>query len=220
MRGLARWGAREKLGAGPPQCSHMAPHSTKRSLLHPRRSAASYRQAIATAIQRRIAHNESLAIRAIIAEAGGGSTDTVREELERAAVSAGARMLHGDHVRIPAEREAALREQLRHVTSERDMLSKANAVLERALRSASQPSQVIERQVSEIERRVQEAIEKVLHEASRLRRARERGTETVVVPDATLEARYQQLVQDHARLIEKFNRLNSRYFDATGEHFD
>lgn len=198
----------------------MAAHTTKRSLQHARRSAASYRQAIASAIKRRIAHHESLAIRAIIAEAGGGSTDTVREELERAAVHAGARMLRGDQVRIPAEREAALREQLRHVTSERDTLRKANEVLEQALRSASQPSQVIERQVSDIERRVQEAIEKVLHEASRLRRVRERGTETVVVPDATLEARYNQLVQDHARLIEKFNRLNGRYFEATGEHFD
>lgn len=194
---------------------------TAKNTLHPRkRRESSFRRAIAAAIARRIASNESLSIRAVIAEAGGGSTDTVRQELERAGVDAAARMLVGDRIRSYAEREATLRAQLKHVTSERDTLSRTNALLEHAVRSAAEPSKVLEQQVADIDRRVRGAIEEMLREASRLRRVREKGSETVIVPDAVLEARYQQLVQDHARLVEKFNRLRGLHFEATGEHFE
>lgn len=185
-----------------------------------RRSASSYRQAIASAIARRISTGEPLSIRAILSEAGGGSTDTVREELQNAGQNEGARMLQGDRIRSSAEREAALRDQLKQVSAERDALRTANSILERAIRTAAEPSKILEHQVSEIERRVRGSIEEVLREAARFRRAREKGVETVIVADATLEARYQQLVQDHGHLIEKFNRLRSRFFEATGEYFD
>lgn len=168
-------------------------------------------------------YKESLAIRAIIAEAGGGSTDTVREELERAARLEAAPMVSGNKHLQPPEREAALRAQLNLVTSERDALRKGNMALEHALRRASQSQsslQVIEHQVSEIERRVQGAIKQILREAARLRRVRARSMEAVVVPDATLEARYNKLILDHARLIAKFTRLNGLYFEATGERFE
>lgn len=196
-------------------------HSLNKTLHPPRkRRESSFRPAIAAVIERRIAAQEPLAIRAIIAEAGGGSTDTVREELARAGVDAAARMLVGDRIRNYAEREASLRAQLQHVTSERDTLRQANVVLEQAVRTAAEPSKVLEQQVAEIDRRVRGAVEEMLRETARLRRARQKGTETVIVPDATLEARYQKLVHDHAVLVERFHRLRGLYFEATGEHFE
>lgn len=196
------------------------PPTDKREVARRARRAKSFRQSIASAIARRMATGEALSIRSIIAEAGGGSADTVREELAKVSAHEAARLLHGDALRSSAEREAALRDQLQRCERERATLAEANKHLVEALRASAKPSAVLEHQVAEIGAQVRGALGEVLREAARLRRMREKGSETVIVPDALLEARHQRLVQEHAALIERYQRLRTLYHEATGEFFE
>lgn len=184
------------------------------------RRAKSFRPAIASAIARRLAAGDPLAIRDIIAEAGGGSTDTVREELGRIGITEAARLLEGDAIRSYAEREAALRVQLERSSRECAALRSENALLREAIQRAAEPSKILEFQVGEIGREVREAVQELIKETIRIRRTRERGTDTVTVPDAALEARYKRLVADNGSLAAKFMTLRRVYFEATGKDFD
>lgn len=184
------------------------------------RRAGTFRQAIVSAIHRRIALSEPLTIRAILSEAGGGSTTTVRDELKKISIDEGKRFLDGDVIRSFAEREAALRGRLQDLDGEAETLRRSNEALKAALSKASEPSVVLERQVSDIGRDVRGAVQEVLREVTRIRKSRERSTETVNTVDPLAEARLQRILADHAALVEKHRKLKTLYFEATGETFD
>lgn len=192
-----------------------------------KREVKSRRAAIRKAIDRRIKNGESLAIRKILEEAGGGSTDTVREELNLASEQAATALISGHEGRNQAERESTLRERLATECSKNRALTIENQRLNSALDAAAKPSAMMLERFSHFESNMRglmetskEASGRMLLEANRLTKIQTAEARTKVEADPLTEARYARLSQDYAALVSKYEKLRSLYCEKTGEFPD
>jgi len=175
---------------------------------------------------------EPVTVAAVRADAGGGSNTTILDEIRLAAARITAAALP-EGAALPAlDRIKALTSRNRSLLDENEVL-KANLQardqtiesLRNVIDSASSPKGVLLDRVMRLEEVMRARDEKAHAETKRLidhaaaivdRMPRE-GIKRVVETDPLLERRYQALLNDHARLIARYQRLASAYFDETGK---
>jgi len=193
----------------------------------PKRQTHSLRAEIRAAIAKRIEAHQPLTIQAIKTDVGGGSSDTIRQELNLAMEENANRVLRGHAARNHAEREEALRAQLAQAQAANSGLMAEIEALRRALTSAAEPSEMMLQRFSTFEsdlryhlRTTGNAAARMIKEAERLQSVRETGVERVVEADPVTEARLQRTVDELMRLSARHERLRSLYFEKTGEFPD
>ena len=191
------------------------------------RTVHSRRAAIRKAIQNMIREGRSLTVRAVLDEAGGGSTTTARQEIDIAMSEAATRLVNGASALSGAERETALRERLYSANKRVEMLEMENSHLARALESASGPSRLMldrfalfESDMRGVVEGSKEASQRILHEAKRLKSIETTVTREKPASDTLLEARFNKLTVDYAKLTQRYEKLRSQYFEKVGDFPD
>lgn len=196
---------------------------------------ARFRPIIRAVIRRRIAAGVDLSVREIRKEAGGGSNNTILDEI-RLAMST----LTADA--LPEARERSTVEQVKHLYSKLIATERTNEILrtkistlertieglQTVIESASGPKGILLDRLMHLEERIKERDERSLEELRGLVQGAKgliqqiptEGIQRVVEKDPLLEGRHQVLLREHAALIKRHDALRSAYFQETGNDPD
>ena len=182
------------------------------------RSVHSKRGAIRAAIVRRLAAAESLNIRAILQEAGGGSTDTAREELAtlKPADARIAQALVGHTMRNVGQEICALRTALDASLQRESTLGAEVAGLRETVATSARTIEYLVSRHDDTYRQMLIDLDS-FREAARmvpaLKAAADRPVRAAaveIIPDLVLEGKYRLQVQENARQHQRIRDLEMR----------
>ena len=194
-----------------------------------------FRTAIREIIARRIRAGEGLVVRDIRAEAGGGSNNTILDEIRTALNSISAEQLPGLQELSLVDRLKTMSQQLRSLEQQKEALETRLAEQSRTIEglravidSASGPKGILLDRLMHLEEHIRVRDEKSLEETRKLIQAAQHlvkqipteGVQRVVEKDLVLEGRHQVLIREHASLLARHERLRSAYFQETGNDPD
>ncbi len=194
-----------------------------------------YRTIIRQIIARRIRSGQDLVVRDIRAEAGGGSNNTILDEIRTALNSMSPEQLPGFQERSLVDRLKATSQQLRFFEQQNDALEARVAEQARTIEglravidSASGPKGILLDRLMYLEEHIRARDERSLEETRRLVDAAQQlvkqipseGIQRVVEKDVLLEGRHQALLREHTALLGRHERLRSAYFQETGNDPD
>lgn len=177
-----------------------------------KRTVKSRRASIRLAIRRRIKFHESLSVRAILAEAGGGSTTTVREELalvtgNTVALSQVGHFGHQSQVEELAALKSALADALKREAS----LVAENNSLRRLISEQGASQTYLLGRLDDSYRQLLVSVDNYREKAKVAQIAADQPPKTVIkeilVEDTVLKAQYQARVQENALLSKTINEL-------------
>lgn len=196
---------------------------------------ARFRPIIRTIIRRRIAAGVDLSVREIRKEAGGGSNNTILDEI-RLAMST----LTGDA--LPESQERSTVERIKHLYSKLVAAERINETLhakifhlertvdglQAIIESASGPKGILLDRLMNLEEHIKQRDERSLEELRSLVQGAKgliqqlptEGIRRVVEKDPLVEGRHQVLLREHAELLKRHDALRSAYFQETGKDPD
>jgi hypothetical protein len=182
------------------------------------RSVHSKRGAIRAAIVRRLATAEPLSIRAILKEAGGGSTDTAREELAslKPADARIAQALTGHTMRNVGEEICALRTALDASLQREAMLGAEVAGLRETVASSARTIEYLVSRHDDTYRQMLVDLDSFREAAKtvpELKAATDRPVRPAaveIIPDLVLEGKYRLQVQANARQHQLIRTLEQQ----------
>lgn len=196
---------------------------------------ARFRPIIRSVIRRRIAAGADLSVREIRKEAGGGSNNTILDEIRLAMSTLTADTLPEAQERSTVERIKLLYSKLIATERTNEILRTKISTLEKTIdglqaiiESASGPKGILLDRLMDLEERIKERDERSLEQLRGLVQGAKglieklptESIQRVVEKDPLLEARHQVLLREHSALLRRHDALRSAYFQETGKDPD